>query len=70
METRKGIIVRIVSKNGFGFIQQKDGSDIFFHAVGCVDPDFDDLREGMEVEYMAITDKATNRPRAIGVVAV
>ena len=70
MGTRKGIVVRIVAKRGFGFIRQEDGSDIFFHAVGCVDPEFEGLREGMEVEYMAITDKATNRPRAIGVVAV
>jgi cold shock CspA family protein len=55
VETRKGIIVRIVSKNDFGFIQQKDGSDIFFHAVGCVEPHFNDLREGMEVEYIAMS---------------
>lgn len=69
METRKGIITHIVKTKGFGFIRQEDGSDIFFHAMGCVNPAFEDLREGMEVEYMAVVQHKGRR-RAIGVVAV
>jgi cold shock CspA family protein len=70
METRKGMVIRIATKKGFGFIRQGDGTDIFFHAVGCVEPHFNDLREGMEVEYIVVTDKITKRARAIGVVTV
>jgi cold shock CspA family protein len=67
METQKGIIIRILTGRGFGFIRQEDGTDIFFHAVGCVSP-FETLREGMEVEYMVVTNTKKNKQRAIGVV--
>jgi len=69
METQKGIIIRIVTGRGYGFIRQDDGTDIYFHAVGCINP-FETLREGMEVEYMVITEPKKNKQRAIGVVVV
>ncbi len=65
METKKGFIKKIISKRGFGFIRQEDGTDIFFHAVG-VFGEFGQLREGMEVSYRVIEDTG-KRPRAIGV---
>ncbi len=69
METQKGIVVHICTKQGYGFIQLKDSNEqIFFHAVGCIDPEFEDLREGMEVEYLVTTSHRTGKPRAIGVV--
>jgi len=70
METKRGIVIRLATKKGFGFIRQDDGTDIFFHAMGCVSPDFKHLREGVEVEYMAVFEPEKKRPRAIGVVVV
>ena len=68
METKSGIIKAIISKGRYGFILQEDGSDIFFHKAGVLKPEFEELREGMSVEFfVAINPKGT---RAIGVVAV
>ncbi len=36
METKSGIIKKIIFKGGFGFIHQEDGSDIFFHKMGVI----------------------------------
>ena len=68
MEHGKGMITTIFNKKGFGFIRQEDGTDIFFHARGCVDIVFEELREGMEVSYIATADTPTRKPRAVGVV--
>jgi CspA family cold shock protein len=46
-----GTIKKLVSDKGFGFIQTGDGSDIFFHHSTVQDAQFDNLREGQQVEY-------------------
>lgn len=69
METRKGTIIKILRKAGYGFLRQEEGTDIFFHALGCVDPDFEDMREGMEVSYLYVEMQDNEKSRAIGVVA-
>ena len=49
-----GRIKKIVREKGFGFIEPDDGSDeVFFHR-SKVSPkvQFDDLREGDEVQFM------------------
>lgn len=41
-----------VLKNGFGFITSDDAQgDVFFHANGLLDCEFNDLREGEELEF-------------------
>ena len=70
METKKGIINRIISSRGFGFIKQDNGEILFFHAIGVCSPTFEELREGMPVEFTITTDMLTGKERAIGVVAV
>lgn len=67
LETRKGIIVSL--KKNYGFIKDNDGGDIFFHSLGIVSPTFEELREGNEVEFIAVEDKK-DRKKAIGVVAI
>lgn len=65
LEKYKGIVVSIQVKRRFGFILQEDGTQMFFHATGVCNPEFSDLREGYEVEYMVIdTPKGQ---KAIGV---
>lgn len=68
LETKSGIITAILFKGQFGFIRQEDGSDIFFHRAGVLKPEFNELREGMPVDYLATTSPKGSR--AIGVVAI
>lgn len=67
LETKRGIIEKVVFKKRFGFIRQEDGSRLFFHVTGLIKPEFEDLREGMPVEYFVV--ESFNKQRAIGLVA-
>ncbi len=67
-EIKTGTIKSIL-KNGYGFITDDDeGNDVFFHATGCVEPKFNDLREGMKVNYLLST--RNDKPIAIGIVGI
>lgn len=46
-----GIIKRIVSEKGFGFIAAPDGTEYFFHQSACVGTAFDQLRENQAVTF-------------------
>jgi cold shock protein len=48
-----GTIKKIIKDKGFGFITPDDGSDeVFFHRSGLAEKvQFDDLREGNEVQF-------------------
>lgn len=63
-----GIVKRLVSDKGFGFVQAEDGSEYFFHQSACVGIRFDQLREGQAVTF----DKGQGPkgPRAENVKAV
>ena len=48
---QKGKIARVMDK-GFGFITYEGSDkDLFFHMNELVDANFDDLKEGDEVEF-------------------
>lgn len=69
-----GIIARIVSDRGFGFITPSDGgNDVFFHARGLSGVEFDDLKEGdavtFDVENGPKGPAAANVTRADGAAA-
>jgi cold shock protein len=51
MAAMNGIIKRLVSDKGFGFVQSSDGTEYFFHQSACADARFDDLREGQGVTF-------------------
>jgi len=61
----KGTIKKVVRERGFGFINDTDGSEVFFHQSALVDIKFDLLNEGQEVEFD--TEKGPKGPRAINV---
>lgn len=68
-EVRKGTIVFIQEKRFFGFVRDNiTQKDTFFHGTGVCTGKFDDLRCGMEVEYMRI--ETQKGPAAIGVVVL
>ncbi len=60
-----GTIVRIVSQRGFGFIQEPNGAELFFHATGVTGATpFDSLQEGQPVAQVA--DERTRDDRGRG----
>lgn len=59
----KGTIKKVVRERGFGFINDTDGNEVFFHQSALVDIKFDILNEGQEVEFD--TEKGPKGPRAI-----
>jgi cold shock CspA family protein len=63
-----GTIVRLVAQRGFGFIQEPDGTERFFHASGVVGATpFDDLWEGQAVTYDKTRDDRGRGDRAVNV---
>jgi CspA family cold shock protein len=47
----EGVIKKIVSEKGFGFIRHRDGTEWFFHKSAVQDHRWDDAREGDSVEF-------------------
>jgi cold shock protein len=63
-----GTIVRIVTQRGFGFIQEQDGKEVFFHASGVTGSiPFDSLQEGQQVSYEKQQDDRGRGERAVNV---
>ena len=70
----QGVIRRVVSDRGFGFISGPDG-DVFFHHTMVEGTSFDELQEGQAVEYeidesAGSADRRGKGPRASVVRAV
>lgn len=72
-EIKRGYIIKLAKRRGYGFIRQDDGSNIFFHVTGVIRPAFEELREGAKVEYMVtsgIHSRHKGNTKAIGVMVV
>ena len=63
----QGVIKKLVSDKGFGFIAAESG-DLFFHHSAVEDNAFETLQEGQTVEYTEGT--GPKGPRAESVTAV
>ena len=61
----KGKIKKLIQDRGFGFINDADGKEIFFHRSGVLDNKFDSLKEGQEVAFDI--EQSQKGPRAINV---
>ena len=62
----KGIIRRLTTDRGFGFIKRAEGEDLFFHRSELHGVDFGCLREGQEVEF-EVKQRFSGHPQAIKV---
>jgi CspA family cold shock protein len=62
----QGTVARVTDR-GFGFIQQEQGEDIFFHSSALQNVTFDDIRRGDVVEYDAEADTRGRGNRAVNV---
>ena len=47
----QGVIKKVVTDRGFGFISTEDGTDIFFHNSAVADDGFEQLQQNQNVEY-------------------
>jgi CspA family cold shock protein len=47
----EGIIRKLVTDRGFGFISRGGGKDLFFHSSSVQGCTFDDLHEGQKVSF-------------------
>ncbi|HEY6958738.1 MAG TPA: cold shock domain-containing protein [Candidatus Limnocylindria bacterium] len=59
-----GTIKKIVNDRGFGFIQQSDGTDLFFHRSSVSGVTFEELGEGQTVTYEKAMDPRRNKESA------
>ena len=63
-----GKIKKIVSDRGFGFIDDTDGREVFFHQSALEGIEFSALKSGQEVEFEV--EKSDKGPRAINIRAI
>ena len=61
----KGTIARLMDR-GFGFIKTEEGGDLFFHRSELEGVEFNNLREGQEVEFEKSQGR-DGRPAAVKV---
>ena len=61
----KGKINKVVRDRGFGFIDDTDGRQVFFHQSSLVGIGFDDLRGEEDVEFEV--ENSPKGPRAINI---
>ena len=62
---QKGKIKKLVSDRGFGFIEDADGKEVFFHQSSLVGTAFDALQGNEEVEFEI--EDSPKGPRAVNV---
>jgi CspA family cold shock protein len=63
----EGTIKRLVGSRGFGFIDDGSGQEYFFHASAVQGAQFDELREGQQVEFRTERDPGGRGERAVNV---
>jgi len=61
----KGKIKKIVRERGFGFIDDTDGREVFFHQSSLVGTEFNALKGDEEVEFEV--EDSPKGPRAVNV---
>jgi CspA family cold shock protein len=66
----RGTVASVVPERGFGFITTADGGEFFFHRGALQAVDFEELAEGVEVEFEVGDepgDQPGERPRAVNI---
>ena len=58
----QGLVKKLNSERGFGFIRGDRGEDVFFHNSSVADGGFAQLREGQQVTFE--TEPSPRGPRA------
>jgi len=67
----RGVVERLVTDGGFGFIRGEDGREFFFHQSALVGTEFEELAKASEVEFSVTEhgagDEPSEQPRAVHV---
>jgi cold shock CspA family protein len=63
--TLQGTVSRIFSEDQYGFISTPEGEDVYFHASGVANGDFDRLQEGADVTFTASFGESGLRANAV-----
>ncbi|MDA8084973.1 MAG: HPF/RaiA family ribosome-associated protein [Nitrospiraceae bacterium] len=50
-EQPQGVIGKLFTDKGYGFLERPDGVEVYFHANSVVNRNFDDLKVGMKVRF-------------------
>ncbi len=48
---RRGVVYKLFPQEGYGFILQEGGGEVYFHRNALHDMTFEDLQDGMEVAF-------------------
>jgi cold shock CspA family protein/ribosome-associated translation inhibitor RaiA len=48
---RRGVVCKLFPQEGYGFILQEGGGEVYFHRNALHDMTFEDLQDGMEVAF-------------------
>jgi len=62
---QKGKVKKLVSERGFGFIEDAEGKELFFHRSALEGVEFESLNDGQEVEFDV--EQGEKGPRAVNV---
>ncbi len=62
----QGTIKRLMDK-GYGFVEQENGEDLFFHFSDVEGVDFNDLKEGDKVDYEVGESDRGKGPKAMNI---
>jgi len=68
-KVHKGKIKKLVRDRGFGFIDDTDGREVFFHQSSLVDTTFNALKDDAQVEFEVETSDKGPRATNVRVVA-
>lgn len=64
-EAPRGKVAKIFPFDGYGFIITSDGREIYFHRNSVIQPNFDQLEEGVEVAFLE--EQGKEGPQAVRV---
>ncbi len=65
-----GKVVRLMSSEGYGFVETSDGREVYFHKNSVVGGGFDKLEAGTEVRIVVAENESAQGPQATTVTAV
>ncbi len=65
----KGTVKWFNSSKGYGFIQQKDGDDVFVHFQAIVGDGYKTLQEGQQVEFTVAQGQKGLQAQEVKVIA-
>lgn len=63
----KGVVLKLSTKEGFGFIESLEGGETYFHRNAVINDDYDHLDVGVEVRYVLAEGEGHKGPQASAV---